>query len=201
MTSPSLKYPLIDRVIPFRSAALRIPLQLALGVVLLALLAQVEITIGQVPLTGQTLGVLLLGAAYGWSLGGLTLLTYLLAGGLGLGVFAGGGAGWAHFTGTTAGYLVGFLVAAGVVGYLAQRGLTRTFRGTASVMLLGNVIIYVFGLAWLSTFAALYAPAGTSPLAWTLGAGLLPFIPGDIVKLLVAATLLPLAERLSGPKR
>lgn len=195
MTSPTLHRPLIDTFVPVRAFALRVPLQIALGVALMMLLTQFELNVGPVPITGQTLGVLLIGAAYGSSLGGLTLIAYLLVGGLGLGVFSNGGAGWAHFSGATAGYLVSFPLVAALLGYLAQRGLTRTFRSAAWVMLLGNILIYLAGLAWLYTFAGTYAPAGTSPLAWTLQAGLLPFVPGDILKLLLAASLLPLAER------
>ena len=199
MTS-TLARPLIDTLVPVRSAALRVPLQIALGVLVMALLTRLEFTIGPVPITGQTFGVLLLGAAYGGSLGGLTLLAYLLAGGFGLSVFS-GGAGWAQFSGTTAGYLVSFPLAAALVGYLAQRGLTRTFSAAAAVMLLGNVLIYLPGLVWLGTFAAKYAPAGVSPLTWTLNAGLVPFIPGDLLKLVAAAALLPLAERLLSSRR
>ena len=68
-------------------------------------------------------------------------------------------------------------------------------------MLLGNVLIYLPGLVWLGTFAAKYAPAGVSPLTWTLNAGLVPFIPGDLLKLVAAAALLPLAERLLSSRR
>ena len=193
--------PLIDTLVPVRAAALRIPLQILPGVLLMALLARFEITIGPVPITGQTLGVLLIGAAYGGSLGGVTLLAYLIVGGFGFGIFSGGGAGWGHFAGTTAGYLVSYPLVAAFIGYLSQRGLTRTFTGTALAMLLGNVLIYLPGLAWLYTFAAQYAPVGTTPLSWTLHAGLLPFIPGDVIKLLVAAMLLPPAWRLLGKKR
>lgn len=196
----TLSRPLIDALVPVRAAALRVPLQVLLGVLLMALLAQLEINIGPVPITGQTLGALLIGAAYGGSLGGVTLLAYLAVGGFGLGVFAGGGAGWSHFTGASAGYLVGFPFVAALVGYLSQRGLTRTFRGTALVMVLGNVLDYLFGLAWLYTFADQFAPAGVSSLSWTLQAGLLPFIPGDVIKLLIAAALLPLAWRMLGKK-
>lgn len=188
--------PLIDALVPIRAVSLRVPLQVTVGVAFLALLAQVELTIGPVPITGQTFGVLLLGAAYGGRLGALTLLAYLAVGGFGLGVFAGGGAGWSYFTGTTTGYLVGFVLAAALVGAVARRGLTRSFGGAALAMLLGNVAIYLPGLAWLYAFAGQYAPADVSPLAWTLSAGLVPFIPGDVLKLLAAAALLPLAERL-----
>ena len=197
----TLSRPLVDTLVPVRSATVRIPLQIALGVLVMALLSQLEFTIGPVPITGQTFGVLLLGAAYGGSLGGLTLLAYLLVGGFGASVFSGGGAGWAQFTGTTAGYLVSFPLVAALVGYLAQRGLTRTFSGAAWVMLLGNALIYLPGLVWLGTFAAKYAPAGVSPLSWTLNAGLAPFIPGDFLKLFAAAALLPLAERLLSSRR
>ena len=200
MTS-TLSRPLVDKLVPVRSAALRVPLQIALGVVVMALLTRLEFSIGPVPITGQTFGVLLLGAAYGGSLGGLTLLAYLLVGGFGLSIFSGGGAGWAQFTGTTAGYLVSFPFAAALVGYLAQRGQTRTFSGAAWVMLLGNALIYLPGLAWLGTFAVKYTPAGVSPVSWTLNAGLVPFIPGDLLKLVAAAALLPLAERLLSSKR
>jgi len=201
MMTNTLSRPLIDTLVPVRAAALRIPLQVFLGVLLMALLAQFEVTIGPVPITGQTLGVLLIGAAYGGGLGGITLLAYLIVGGFGFGVFSGGGAGWAHFTGTTAGYLVSYPFVAALVGYLSQRGLTRTFTGTALAMLLGNVLIYLPGVAWLYTFADQFAPAGVSPLSWTLRAGLLPFVPGDVIKLLIAAALLPLAWRLLGKKR
>jgi biotin transport system substrate-specific component len=200
MTS-TLAKPLIDTLVPVRRAALRVPLQLALGVLLMALLAQLRIEIGPVPITGQTLGVLLLGAAYGMRLGALTMLLYLLTGGLGVGVFAGGGAGWSYFGGTTAGYLLSYPFAAALVGYLAQRGWDRRLTTAACAMLLGNLLIYLPGLLWLSTFADRYAPAGTSALAWTLSAGLYPFIPGDLVKLALAAALLPLAWRLLGHRR
>jgi biotin transport system substrate-specific component len=195
MASRVLAAPLIDTLVPVRSNALRIPLQLVAGVALLALLAQVEVRlpIGPVPITGQTLGVLLVGAAYGWRLGGATLLAYLLAGGFGLAVFSGGGSGWHHFAGATAGYLVGFVVAASVVGYLAQRGWDRKPLTTALAMLVGNLVIYLFGLAWLSTIA----PDFVTTLQW----GLFPFIPGDIIKLVLAAGLLPTAWTLLGKKR
>lgn len=191
---------MIDTLVPLRRAALRVPLQLSLGVLLMALLAQVRLELGPVPITGQTLGVLLIGASYGLRLGGLTMLLYLLVGGLGFGVFTGAGAGWSHFSGTTAGYLLSFPVAAAFVGYLTQRGWGRRISAAALAMFLGNVLIYLPGLLWLGTFAAQYAPAGTSALSWTLGAGLWPFIVGDLFKLALAAALLPGVWRLLGHK-
>ncbi len=190
MTSQTLNRPLIHRLIPIRQDALRIPLQLALGVALMALLAQIEFMIGPVPVTGQTFGVLLIGAAYGLGLGSLTMVIYLLLGGFGLSIFSGGGAGWAHFTGATAGYLVGFLLAAALVGYLAQRGWDKRFSTTALAMLLGNIVIYISGLLWLSQLM----PSAQA----TLQAGLYPFIPGDVLKLLLASSLLPAAWHFLG---
>jgi biotin transport system substrate-specific component len=182
--------PLIEHLVPVRSPALRISLQVLLGVLLLAALAQVRLEIGAVPVTGQTLGVLLIGAAYGLGLGGLTVLAYLLAGGFGAAIFAGGGAGWSTFAGTTGGYLVGFLVAALAVGYLARLGWDRSYPLMAAAMLVGNLIIYLFGLLWLSRFAP--------DLATTLQWGLWPFLVGDLLKLLLAVALLPTAWKLLG---
>lgn len=199
MTS-RLTRPMIDTLVPVRAPALRVALQLTLGVLAMALLAQIEITIGPVPITGQTLGVLLIGAAYGFNLGALTLLSYLLVGSLGLGVFTQGGAGLSHFTGTTAGYLIAFPVAAAVVGLLSQLRVTHGFLGTALTMLVGNALIYIPGLFWLHTFAGQYAK-GQDAWQWTLNAGLYPFIPGDIFKLLLATALLPMVWRLLGERK
>lgn len=182
--------PLIQRIVRIENDALRTSLQIVLGVAFLALLAQVRIEIGPVPITGQTLGVLLLGAAYGAGLGAATMAGYLLVGGLGLPVFTGFGAGFGTFTGATGGYLVGFFFAAVLVGWLASRGWDRTHGGTAAAMVLGNVVIYAFGLAWLSTIA----PDLQTALAW----GLAPFLIGDAVKIAIAVALLPWAWRLLG---
>lgn len=187
---PATAGPLIQRIVPIENDALRTTLQIALGIAFLALLAQVRVEIGPVPITGQTLGVLLLGAAYGAGLGAATMVGYLLVGGLGLGVFAGGGAGLSTFTGTTGGYLVGFLAAAILVGYLASRGWDRTHVGTAAAMVIGNVVIYAFGVGWLLQFAPDFATA----LAW----GVTPFVIGDAIKIAIAVALLPWAWRLIG---
>lgn len=190
MASQALLRPLAHRLVPIQDRALRTAVQLALGVAFLALLAQLRLEIGPVPITGQTLGVLLLGAAYGLRLGAATTLLYALVGGLGLPVFAGGAAGWSVLSGATGGYLVGFVLAAALVGALAERGWDRRAGSTALAMLLGNVAIYVPGLLWLSTIA----PDWPTTLAW----GLTPFLAGDLVKLLLAAGLLPTAHALLG---
>lgn len=179
--------PLITRLTPVRQPALRLGWQLAAGVALLALLAQLRIEIGPVPITGQTFGVLLLGAAYGALRGGATLGLYLALGGAGLPIFQGGTSG---LSGATAGYLIGFWMAAVLVGYLAQRGWDRRVASCALAMLLGNALIYLPGLLWLRSFA----PDWSTTLQW----GLWPFIPGDLVKLVLAALLLPGAWRLLG---
>ncbi|MEX2535968.1 MAG: biotin transporter BioY [Trueperaceae bacterium] len=190
MTTGVLKQPLIERLVPIRSKTLRVALQLLLGVALLAALAQLRFEIGAVPVTGQTLGVLLIGAAYGAPLAGATVVAYLIAGGLGMPFFSSGGAGWSFFAGTTGGYLLGFLPAALLVGYLAQRGWDRSYRATAAAMLIGNLVIYAFGLLWLSRFAP--------DLATTLQWGLWPFLAGDVLKVLTAVALLPTVWRLIG---
>jgi biotin transport system substrate-specific component len=184
--------PLAARALPIRRAGLRVAVQLALGVVVLAALAQVRLQIGPVPVTGQTLGVLLIGAGYGATLGLATVAAYLLAGGVGLAVFSGGAAGWAALAGPTGGYLLGFPLAAVLVGWLAQRGWDRRPGSTAAAMALGNLTIYAVGLAWLARFA----PDLPTALAW----GLWPFLPGDAIKIALAAGLLPAAWRLLGAR-
>lgn len=185
--------PLAAHVVPHARPLLRIALQLVLGVAFLAALAQVRVQVGPVPITGQTLGVLLIGAGYGATMGVATLASYLLAGGLGLAVFTGGGAGWEVLSGPTGGYLLGFPLAAALVGALAARGWDRRPASTAAAMALGNLVIYASGLAWLARFA----PDLPTTLSW----GLWPFLPGDVVKIVLAAGLLPAAWGLLGRRR
>ena len=200
LTSP--RTTLIDRLVPARvatpneaaapaGAALRTVLLVGAGVVFLALLAQLRVQIGPVPLTGQTLGVLLLGAAYGGRLGALTTGAYALLGLAGLPLFAGGGSRLAYLLGPTGGYLVGFVIAAGLLGLLAQRGWDKTYVRAACAMLLATVVIYLFGVSWLTV-------ALGGDLSAALAAGLAPFVIGDLIKLGVAVSLLPTAWRLLG---
>ena len=148
-----------------------------------ALTAQVEIPLWPVPLTLQTLGVLFTGAVLGSRRGALALLLYLTEGALGLPVFAGGASGVGYMLGPTGGYLVGFVVAAGVVGWLAQRGWDRRLVWAAVAMVIGNVIIYVCGVAWLAVFLG--------DLWRALVKGMLLFVVGDLIKIAVAALTLP----------
>jgi biotin transport system substrate-specific component len=148
-----------------------------------ALTAQAEIPLWPVPLTLQTLGVLFTGAVLGSRRGALALLLYLTEGALGLPVFAGGASGVGYMLGPTGGYLVGFVVAAGVVGWLAQRGWDRRLVWAAVAMVIGNVIIYACGVAWLAVFLG--------DLWGALVKGMLLFVVGDLIKIAVAALTLP----------
>jgi biotin transport system substrate-specific component len=140
-----------------------------------------------VPITAQTFAVLLAGALLGSKRGSLSLLAYLAQGAVGLPVFAGGVGGMAVLLGPRGGYLVGFVLAAYVIGLLVERGWDRRVATTALAMLAGNAVIYLFGLAWLAYFVG---PAQAAPL------GLYPFIIGDILKLGLAAALLPSGWRV-----
>lgn len=175
------------------------------GSALIAGLAQLSfhLPFTPVPVTGQTLGVLLVGAVYGPGLGAATLGLYLLWGVVGLPVFAPNATG-SHDTGLavlraaslTGGYLWGFVLAAVVVGWLARRGWDRSFRSSIGAMLLGSIVIYAAGVPWL--YHALPSDIDGAPvtLETALSFGLYPFIIGDTLKLLVAAGLLPMAWRL-----
>jgi biotin transport system substrate-specific component len=161
-----------------------------LGTAFVAACAQVQIPWWPVPFTGQTFAVLVLGMVYGARLGAGTLLLYVAVGGLGLPIYAELSSGWAVLTGTTGGYFIGFVLAAGLVGWLAERGWDRSVWLTGLAMLLGNVLIYVPGLLWLGAVVGWDKPI----LAW----GLTPFLLGDAVKLVLAAAVLPYAWKLVG---
>lgn len=148
-----------------------------------ALTAQVEIPLWPVPLTLQTLGVLFTGAVLGSWRGVVALLLYLTEGALGLPVFAGGASGVGYMLGPTGGYLAGFVVAAGIVGWLAQRGWDRRLVWAVVAMVIGNVVIYVCGVAWLAMFLG--------DLWGALVKGMLLFLIGDLIKIAVAALALP----------
>lgn len=160
------------------------------GALLVAASAQVIIPLPftPVPITGQTFGVLLVGAALGPVHGGVSLLMYLGLGGF-LPFYAGGSEGWVHISGATGGYLLSYPLAAAAVGALSARGWDRKIGSSIGAMLTGNVIIYLVGLPWLAW------RLGTD-LSKTLELGLYPFIPGDTLKLYLAAVALPGAWKL-----
>ena len=184
---------LYTRSFPRTAAWLREVLLILAGVFVLAVLAQVEIVLPftPVPITGQTFGVLLLGAAYGSKRGAATMIAYIVAGGLGLPFFS-GGSGLRILTGATAGYLAGFVIAAYVIGLLCERGLERSVRTSLIPFLAGTLIIYACGVAWLSVVVGGFGKA--------LTLGVLPFLPGDAVKLIAAALALPAAWKLVPPR-
>jgi biotin transport system substrate-specific component len=159
-----------------------------------ALAAQLAVPVpwSPVPITGQTFAVLLSGATLGARRGFLAQALYLLEGAAGFPVFAAGGAGIATLVGPTAGYLVAFPLAAALTGALAERGWDRRFRTMMAAMLAGSAVIFAFGLAGLSRFVS-----GDR----LVSAGLLPFVPGDLIKAALAATAFPAAWRWLGPAR
>ncbi|MHC4458307.1 MAG: biotin transporter BioY [Planctomycetota bacterium] len=160
------------------------------GSILIALCAQLSFWLpgSAVPVTGQTFAVLMIGALFGARRGCLTVLAYIAEGLAGLPVFAGGGSGFAWLLGPTGGYLVGFIAAAYLVGLLARKGWDRRVWTTILAMIFGNIIIYAFGLIWLSSLTG----AGKAVLAQ----GLYPFIVGDLLKIALAAILLPSGWKL-----
>ena len=156
------------------------------GIVAMVLAAKLRVPMWPVPMTLQTLAVLLIGTTFGARLGMMTLLGYLALGAAGVAVFAGESAGLAYMTGPTAGYLVGFAVAAGLMGLLARRGLDRSMAAMAGMMLAGSAVIYTFGLGWMSVLFV--ADKG---FGWVLQYGMLNFLAGDLIKLAIAVLLVP----------
>ena len=178
---------LTNRYFPRTNQWVRDIFLIVLGSFLVAALAQVEVPLPftPVPITGQTFGVLLIGAVLGSKRGAASLALYLIEGGLGLPFFAGGAGGLGILTGATAGYLVGFIVAAFVIGLLAERGLERSVRTSLIPFLVGTIIIYACGVTWLAVVLGSFSKA--------LAAGMLPFLVGDAIKLIAAALVLPTA--------
>ena len=161
------------------------------GSILLALSARVAIPLpfSPVPITGQTLVVLLLGALLGSRRGVAAVGAYLMQGFAGLPVFTHGGFGLAYAMGPTGGYLLGFIAGAWLTGALAERGWDRKSAAAALAMVAGNAAIYIFGVAWLAVL-----------LGWqkAVMVGAAPFVLGDIVKIGLAASLLPLGWKFVG---
>jgi biotin transport system substrate-specific component len=164
------------------------------GVGFISLMAQVAIPVPRspVPVTGQTLAVLLIGTTYGARLGLMTFATYLLAGVAGAPIFAPSGTSANHgldrLLGATGGYLFGMLVASFLLGYLADRKADQKFKTSFPALLLGDAVIFFFGLTWLHY---------SLELSWsaTFAAGLTPFIFGEMLKIAITATSLPLVWR------
>jgi len=177
---------LLGNIAPAAPRALRAVLAVLGGAAVIALAARIQVPMWPVPMTMQTFAVILIAMAFGARMGVGAVAMYLAQGAAGLPVFAAGG-GIAYLVGPTAGYLWGFLLVAAVVGWLADRGLTRHFAGALGLALLGSVLVYATGAGWLATFAGFEA---------ALASGVLPFLPGDVVKSVLAALLLPAAWKL-----
>jgi biotin transporter BioY len=178
-----------DVLLPQKGIVRDIGLVLSFNLIMiLSAYMAIRLPFSPVPITGQTLSVLISGVLLGSKKGALSQAVYLVEGGLGLPVFAGGGAGIARLLGPTGGYLLGFVIAAFVVGLLAERGWGRHSLSTIIVLLIGNLTIYVFGLWWLARFV---------PFEQLLQMGLYPFVLGDLIKLLAAAGMVSLLSRIS----
>ena len=179
---------LVDRMLPLQGARtwIRDILLAVAGTALIAFSAKINIPFYPVPMTMQTFTILVLAMAYGPRLGAAMLALYIAEGAVGLPVFAGTpekGIGLAYLLGPTGGYILGFLLAAMLVGWLAQRGFDRSPVKAGTAMLAGNIAIYVPGLLWLGALVGWDKPV----LAW----GLYPFVLGDLFKIALGAALLP----------
>jgi biotin transport system substrate-specific component len=187
--------PLIDRLAGSRSLLAKALIALA-GTALLAVSAKAQVPFYPVPVTMQTLVVLVLGMTLGARLGFATLALYLAEGMAGLPVFAGTpekGIGLAYMMGPTGGYLLGYLLAATFTGWLAERGFDRSLPKAALALVAGNLLIYVPGLVWLGSVIGWDKPV--------LQYGLIPFLAGDALKLALGACLLPLLRRAAPARK
>lgn len=171
-----------------RRANVRPALSILLGSVVVALSAQLEIELAfsPVPITGQTFAVLLVAALLGARGGAAAMLLYVAQGAIGLPVFAGLAGGAQHLAGPTGGYLVGFVVAAWIVGALSERGWDRHVISTLAAMTIGTIVILLFGAAWLTVLFGFDS---------AITFGVIPFLPGGALKIALAAALLPVGWR------
>jgi biotin transport system substrate-specific component len=161
---------------------------------LTALAAQIVIPIGPIPITGQTFVVLLTGALLGSRLGAMAMIAYLIEGASGLPFFMGGHGGLLHLMGPTGGYLIAFPAAAYITGAFAEHGWDRRFFTAAAAMAIGSMVIMLSGWLWFSVVMQ------TSPML-TFYATVLKFIPGDVIKIALAAAVLPSGWKLVGKRR
>ena len=198
MTTTTHNSVLAEVILPLTGPAMRVKqiILVIAGIAALAVAAKIKIPMIPVPMTMGTFAVLSIGAAYGMRLGLVTIIGYMLIGALGFDVFAGSSAetyGITYMMGGTGGYLVGYVLAVLALGYAARQGWDRSIGKMALAMVLGNVLIYVPGLVWLAVLYGTDAPIFT----W----GLTPFLLGDLVKLALAALLLPSVWGLVGSVR
>jgi biotin transport system substrate-specific component len=161
---------------------------------LMALAAQIRIQIGPIPITAQTFVVLLTGALLGSRLGAASMIVYLVEGSLGLPFFSGGMSGLAHLLGPTGGYLVAFPAAAFITGAFAEHGWDRRFLGSVAAMFIGSLVILLAGWSWFGLVT-------NSSLVTAFDIAVKPFLIGEVIKVVLAASLLPLGWSLLNSKR
>jgi biotin transport system substrate-specific component len=155
------------------------------GTLLLTISSKVQVPFWPVPMTMQTFIVFIIGMAYGWRLAFFTLVAYLIEGAMGLPVFAKGG-GLLYLIGPTAGYLYGMTIAAGVIGFLAERGYNDSYIKSLISLIIGTIIIFVLGVGYLGSVIG-YDKA--------LVGGLYPFMPSEFFKIGLAVVLIPSITR------
>ncbi|MGV3732791.1 MAG: biotin transporter BioY [Microcella sp.] len=178
---------LVDRVVA-RSWVSDIALVTA-GAALVAVLAQVAVPLWPVPVTGQTLAVLLVGASLGAARGAASLSLYALLGAVGLPIYSDASSGWSVLLGPTGGYIIGFIASAAIVGWAAERSWDRGWYKPIITFIGGSLVVFAFGLPWLAV--ALGQLGLPNDLQSVLVAGFYPFIIGGLIKAAIAAALLP----------
>jgi len=200
LSSSSVPQPVVVRHFPLAavlwpdradgfSAVARAVILVALGTALLALSAKINLPLPYVPMTLQTLVVLMIGAAYGWRLGSATVIAYLAEGAIGLPVFAGPVGGLAPLLGPTAGYLAGFVAAAFITGWLSERGWDRSVPRLFVAMGLGHIVILAAGFAWLAFGMKLGVEK-----AWLVG--IVPFVAASVIKNALGAAIVPAIRQM-----
>ncbi len=191
MTTAQPRPTILNAVIPRNWVT---TLVLVVGFALLtAVAAQIYIPVPgtPVPITAQTFAVLLAGASIGSRAGAASQALYWILGAVGLPFYAEASGGWEVATGATGGYLFGFIIAAWVVGYLAEKGQDRNVWSAVPAFLAGNTVIYLFGVPWL-----MWSVESITTLGDAMAAGFTPFVLGDITKIVAAGLLLPVAWKL-----
>lgn len=194
--SPFVVSPVLADLFPARRLGVSEKVRDAVAVVgfalLTALAAQVKFHLGftPVPITGQTFAVLLAGGTLGMTRGASSQLLYWAMGLIGLPFFAGGQSGWDAGTGTTMGYLAGFIVAAALVGYMAERQADRNIVTSLAAMTMGSVVIYAMGALWLAFDLGIPVANGDKS---AIALGVTPFLAGDAVKIAIAGAVTPSA--------
>lgn len=196
MTTATFTQPrtLVDRI-PISDSRVRSAVAIVAFAALTAACAQWRMPLPwtPVPVTGQTMAVLLAGASLGAWRGAASQVLYVAVGALGMPIFQNADGGWDVVTGTTGGYLVGFIVAAAVIGHLAERRQDRHFATSMAAMALGSAIIYLFGATWLAHVLGVSS-------SQAIEFGITPFLIGDVAKAVIAGALLPTAWRLIGDR-